>query len=527
MGVGIADTTGPVAEVPLTGWKMGTGLLQRCYARAFVWRDPTTATVVAFVSIDAGRSSQLITNMIVEKLEVKFPGVFSIKNVMVSITHSHSAVGGFETGLMGVPMFGVARSALGAIVNGTYLAISRAYSNLKLSATNLTKSRLEGASINRSPSAYMQNPQSERDEYDSDTDTTFTQLNIVPESDGEVTAVVNWFAVHPNSVNITNTLVNGDNKGYASYLLEQHFNGIGKAGKGPFVAAFASSNLGDLSPQTEGALCRSGPDKGKQCSKNSTCNIGLLNLNFGDPTACWGLGPGKNHYHSNQILGKKQSDKALELIDATSQIPLTGKIDFRHSYVLFPELEVTVNGSKTKLCWPAMGMSAPAGTTDVTSLPVFRQGTKTRKFPTSFHEVLRPFVMKAAGTLFSQPKQKDKDCQDPKPILFQFGTKKTGATKPVQWYPVQLPVQILRVGCLFILSAPGEFTTMAGRRVRNEVKQVLVDNLPKGECAEVHVIISGLANSYAGYVTTREEYSVQRFVRGARVGDVYVAGTLE
>jgi len=509
VGVGIADTTGPVVEVPLTGWKMGTGLLQRCRARAFVWRDPTTKTLVALAIVDAGRSSQLVTDMVVEKLEGKFPGKFSIKNVMVSITHTHSAVGGFETGLMGVPMFGVERAALGAIVDGTYLAISRAYNDLKPSATNLIKSRLEGASINRSPNAYLENPKSERDEYDGDTDTTFVQLNIVPELAGEVTAVVNWFAVHPNSVNITNTLVSGDNKGYASYLLEQHFNGIGKAGKGPFIAAFASSNLGDLSPQTEGALCRSGPDKGKPCSKSSTCNIGPLN--FGDPTVCRGLGPGKNHYHSNQILGKKQSDKALELIDATSQIPLTGKIDFRHSYVLFPELEVTVNGSKTKLCWPAMGMSAPAGTTDVTSLPVFRQGTKNREFPTSFHEVLRPSVMKAAGTLFSQPKQKDKDCQDPKPILFQFGTKKTGATKPVQWYPVHLPVQILRVGCLFILSAPGEFTTMAGRRVRKEVTKVLTTHLPKGECDKVHVTIAGLANSYSGYITTREEYQAQRY----------------
>ena len=33
------------------------------------------------------------------------------------------------------------------------------------------------------------------------------------------------FAVHATSMNNTNTLVSGDNKGYASYAMEKHFNG--------------------------------------------------------------------------------------------------------------------------------------------------------------------------------------------------------------------------------------------------------------------------------------------------------------
>ena len=33
-----------------------------------------------------------------------------------------------------------------------------------------------------------------------------------------------WFAVHCTSMNYTNTLISGDNKGYAAYLMEKDMN---------------------------------------------------------------------------------------------------------------------------------------------------------------------------------------------------------------------------------------------------------------------------------------------------------------
>lgn len=36
--------------------------------------------------------------------------------------------------------------------------------------------------------------------------------------------MINWFAVHPVSMNSTNTLVSSDNKGLASILFEQKMN---------------------------------------------------------------------------------------------------------------------------------------------------------------------------------------------------------------------------------------------------------------------------------------------------------------
>lgn len=53
---------------------------------------------------------------------------------------------------------------------------------------------------------------------------------------------------------------------------------------------------------------------------------------------------------------------------------------------------------------------------------------------------------------------------------------------------------------------PGEFTTMAGRRLRAEVKR-----LTKERGQEVQSILCGLSNIYTSYVTTPEEYEIQRY----------------
>ena len=53
-------------------------------------------------------------------------------------------------------------------------------------------------------------------------------------------------------MNSTNELISGDNKGYASYLLDKTLNPNGTcSGKGDIVA----SNLEDISPNTSGLRC--------------------------------------------------------------------------------------------------------------------------------------------------------------------------------------------------------------------------------------------------------------------------------
>lgn len=150
------------------------------------------------------------------------------------------------------------------------------------------------------------------------------QLKFVSTT-GQPIGIINWYAVHCTSMNNTNPFISSDNKGYAGLLFEGFVNGadimpgkvchcslvslIDKRFKyccllttlqGPFVAAFASSNLGDVSPNTMGAKCI---DTGLPCDfVSSTCN--------GRTQKCIAFGPGKDMVDSARIIGEKQFQKA-------------------------------------------------------------------------------------------------------------------------------------------------------------------------------------------------------------------------
>lgn len=159
----------------------------------------------------------------------------------------------------------------------------------------------------------------------------------VESATGEPLGSVNWFAVHPTSMNNTNRLISGDNKGYASMLFEYKMNPNQRPGKGKFVSAFASSNLGDVSPNIKGAFCIAGPDIGKPCDYvESTCNDAVTN--------CIAFGPGKfgDMEESTEIIGRRQYEKAIELFeDATKFIPIEGPIQFNHQYVNMTNVKVS------------------------------------------------------------------------------------------------------------------------------------------------------------------------------------------
>ena len=73
--------------------------------------------------------------------------------------------------------------------------------------------RLSGAAINRSPKSYDENPKEERDSFGSSTDETVHQLHVVSHPANEIMGMINWFAVHATSMNVTNKLISGDSKG--------------------------------------------------------------------------------------------------------------------------------------------------------------------------------------------------------------------------------------------------------------------------------------------------------------------------
>lgn len=127
------------------------------------------------------------------------------------------------------------------------------------------------------------------------------QLKFVSTTNGQPIGLINWYAVHCTSMNNTNPYISSDNKGYASILMEQDVNGVDvMPGRGSFVAAFASTNLGDVSPNTMGAKCL---DTGLPCDFiHSSCN--------NRTQLCIAFGPGKDMVESTRLIGEKQFRKA-------------------------------------------------------------------------------------------------------------------------------------------------------------------------------------------------------------------------
>lgn len=97
IGTGIADITGPVAQVMLMGYaemgQTGQGILQRLWARAFIVQDGDDRIV--FVNTDTQSMGDILKKRVVEALKAKYGLLYTEKNIMISSTHSHSGMGGY------------------------------------------------------------------------------------------------------------------------------------------------------------------------------------------------------------------------------------------------------------------------------------------------------------------------------------------------------------------------------------------------------------------------------------------------
>lgn len=500
LGVGIADVTGPAAEVNMMGYaKLGQdsgGIHFRLFSRAFIVED-TSGNRVVFVSADICMVDQAVKTQVVARLQEKYGDLYTTENVLISGTHTHSGPGGhLQYLLYTITAQGFNWQSFNVIVDGIVRSIQRAHSCIRKGHIYYNKGMLVDASINRSPSAYLNNSAEERSKYQYDTDKEMHLLKFVDTKDRPL-GLITWFAVHPTSMNNTNSLISGDNKGYASLLTESHINNamnaseINLPGHGPFVAAFAATNLGDVSPNIKGPHCA---DTGLPCDiQTSTCG--------GKNGNCFAIGPGKDMFESTKIIGERQYAKAIELFEGATE-PVSGPVKFVHQHVDMTSIEIEMpDGKIARTCKPAMGYSFAAGTVDGPGAFDFKQGTTTSNL---FWNLVRDFI--------SKPSQDLIDCQAPKPILLATGQMNF----PYPWQPTIVPLQILQIGNIVLTGAPGEFTTMSGRRLRSMIGKIMSQsngNIIRDDenKTRVHVILAGLSNAYSSYVATFEEYQIQRY----------------
>lgn len=465
LGRGIADVTGPAVGMQLWGFgrpdQIANGIHIRQRSRAFVVAqadDPSSRLVL--VSADLGSIDHHISLEVVERLQQHFGATYSLDNVIISATHTHSGPGGYwhsrtTTGLDG----GLYPEHFDAIVRGIFTSIVRAHEDLQPGNIFINSGRVIDAGVNRSAVAYLENPAAERARYSEDTDSTMTLLKFVDDS-GAI-GMINWYALHPTAMNFHNRLISGDHKGYASLQMERQ-RGTTYASAEDFVAAFAQSDPGDVTPNT--------------------------NLD--------NTGPGATDVETTRIMGERQLQVAEQLF-AQAHEQLLGPIATRQIYVDLSDYPVQARftgAGEQRTCPSAYGYSFAGGSAeDGGGHFLFREGMTEQSVWLDWLIRLVTGVPKWTEHV--------KACQAPKPILFETGS----GTPPLQ---SQIhSVTVARIGQLVILALPVEATTMAGRRLREGVMNEL------GDWAR-HIVLAGYANGYAGYVTTPQEYQLQQYEGG-------------
>ncbi|KAI1880744.1 hypothetical protein JX265_000984 [Neoarthrinium moseri] len=503
LGVGKADITGPVVEINFAGYaaasQTGTGLRQRIYSRAFIVGDVNNANDrFVYVILDTQSGDTAVRYGVLEGIAALGSeySVYGQSNLALTGTHSHSGPGAwFNYLLPQVTSLGFDEQSYKAIVDGTVLSIKRAHESLQEGYLDFDTVDIDEANLSRSLYAYMANPESERAQYSDSVDKTMTVLKFQRASDSKNIGILTWFPVHGTSMLENNTHVSGDNKGVAALMFEKAIDGDDSAADG-FVAGFSQANVGDTTPNVLGAWCDDG--SGQMCSfENSTCADGKSQ-------SCHGRGPLFEKLDlgvsSCYEIGRRQYAGAKSVYDSlgSSGTPVVGtSVKSFHfyndmSYYQFP----LDNGTIVQSCPAALGYSFAAGTTDGPGAFDFTQGDSGSPDANPIWSIIKG--------LLKEPTPQQKACQAPKPVLLDVGELDT----PYAWSPNIVDIQLLRVGQFVIIISPSEASTMAGRRWRDAVKEAASEFITD---TEPTVVLGGPANTYAHYVTTTEEYGIQRY----------------
>lgn len=462
VGRGLADITGEPAEVGMLGYgradQKATGIHLRLRARAFVFADPIVERRVLLVVSELPLIFSSITQEVLRRLAQRFGDTYTESNVMLTATHTHCGPGGYSHHRLYNGSTGFRPRTFAAIVDGIVEAVERAHEDLAPATLRLVHGELRDASVNRSRAAFDRNPEEDRAFFPDAIDPQTTLLRI--DRDGEPVGAINWFATHGTSMTSGNTLISGDNKGYAAYHWERVVEGVDYlADPDPdFVAAFAQTNAGDMSPNLDGRP---------------------------------GHGPTADEFENTRTLGLRQYEAAAKL--AAGYVPrMAGTIDYRFVHVdlsaVTVSAEFTGDGREHRTGRPAGGAAAFAGA-----------GYDGPTHWKTFHEGRNPGwdLLSRCAYRFAPALR---DAQAPKALVAPGGL----LNRFGPYVQEIVPVSLIQIAELYLIGIPGEVTIAAGLRLRRTVAAVL-------GVEPANVLVAGYSNAYIHYVTTPEEYAAQHY----------------
>ncbi len=478
IGTALYPITDPALGLGLFGFANPTqktkGVETELYARAFAIAGPQSTQRIAIAVLDIQSCSQALKVEIVNRLQKIFGSQYTLENVLICGTHTHSAPDGFSHyHLYNLVGGGFDAHTFECYVSGAVKAIERAHQNMAPGKIYFAKGAIEDCGSQRSLEAYENNPAGEKAHYGRNTDNDMRLLKFV-KADGTPIGLLNWYPLHPTDRGQTTRFVNGDNKGDAAFRCEKAM-GTQYDAQETFIAAFANANCGDVSG----------------------------NVDFGHPA------DGTRDIEHMEYHGRLLFNKAMELFN-TATHELTGPINYRYTNLDMP--------AATGLPG-AIGLSMLAGSTeDGDSITGLHEGIVEGDLD------LGEAIIRIGTSILDDLLDLDSPDWDeikpahrqghlPKPIVLV-----TGLAEPVPITPNIHPLQLFQLGDLAIAAIPAEITTMAGRRLR----QTILDQLKQTNITDC--AITAYANGYAQYITTREEYQKQHY-EGAST--LFGPGTLE
>lgn len=462
VGRGMADITGEPLGAGMNGYavpkQISSGLHQRQFARAFVFDDGNGGRV-AHVTVDMGLMFQAIHLEVIRRLQARFGNRYHDGNVLIAATHTHVAPGGSSGHLLvDITTFGFRPVTFEAYVAGIVSAVERADADVQPSTVSLTRGQVHDVGVNRSKAAFDRNPEEDKAVNPDGVDRESATLHVL--RDGRSVGFINWYGIHPTTFGPEHTLISGDNKGYAAWLAE-HRAGVDHCdpASAPFVAAFATSTPGDVTPN-HGLHPHSGPG-------------------------------GEDEYASARILGLRQ-------LDGVSGRPIElagGGIDSRHRWVNMRNVSVdgrwTTDGRPGKTGPAILGAAfAASSQEDGGGEPLLGFNEGERGGTPWVQQVNKVVVPPSVAEVHA-----------PKEMLLPVGYI-DGLVQQTDLFLVH------RIGGVVIASLPFEPTVTAGLRIRRAVAEAL--DVPFDA-----VIAQGYVNGYSHYLTTPEEYETQNYEGGA------------
>ena len=506
MGYGMYHQKVEEIETPLT-------------SRCTVFKDSESGKKFAFVNAEICFITIAIKQAVIKKLP---PGLgFDDHNVMLTAQHTHSGPGGYSHyAFFNMSIPGFVPEVFNKIVDGITESIvkaDRARTPAKIYfGKGVFAPEIEVA-FNRSLPAYNANPEVKKlkeKDWHLALDREMTLLKINGEDDSRI-GMINWFGVHTTTVGNDMKKICYDNKGYASAFFENNFHEL----NGDFTAVFAQGPCGDVMPNFI-----------MEKKRNKM------------------RGKYKDDFESASYNGRLQYEKAKEIYDTLgmeAQGIRTG-IDYGLMYVDFSNVLIDTefvpdshpDKDKELRTGPScMGVAFFKGTVDGKGISdSFANLASSLSKAMKFSELCR------ANFLPENEKKKiihKYKTQGKKDILIETCEKKVlgisninklapltlidetlgilkkqysnGSLNNNPWTPQVLPLQVFILGELAIIGIPAEVSVVSGRRFKKTLENILKER------GVTEIILSPYANAYSGYITTYEEYQLQRYEAGHTV----------